>query len=588
MADYQPDSRPPTLERSAQVKSTAAIPERTEEDEKRLFRLFRGWTLSERDGQTRQWVYRFGYDIQNIATKERRWVCCLCIKRKDPRPNNYNYKGLQNAKGHLFKDHNGIVDPSGKRQALKSTVATPARSVATLLRLDPEVPRDQEITNLLIKRFNKAAFQQMIVNRIVNTNRSFTTAKDPDLRAIFEYLNPSVSITEAHISDVASPGQIHIQFDGWRSGNRHALYGVTCIFRNLDNRPQKCVLGLPELLDRHTGENIAEQILNIVREFQIGDKLGCFTLDNASNNKTTMEELDRELGFAWKKRWVRCIGHVINRVVKHMLFGQDPDAFEQQIYDGQFTAAREHEQWRKGGLVGKWHNFAVEVNRSGIWTNTLKKVQQVESQLSNDPAIQNHGPVGVVLDNATRWLSQLAMVDRTLVLQLFYDPFIQRALSEWNKANLTRSGSVRKGARMPFFLKDENRISSSDWRVLQALRDILLDFQLVVKALEGDGLGKHQKQGQEDEVEPPLSGWIKLYEYYQYLNDSPVIYGAAALHPAYRWALFEDLWGDDAKRRTWIIKAKAIIQDLWECEYKGLFSEDQDSDLPASKDLNPR
>jgi hypothetical protein len=42
MADYQPDSRPPTLERSAQGKSTAAIPERTEEDEQRLFRLFRG------------------------------------------------------------------------------------------------------------------------------------------------------------------------------------------------------------------------------------------------------------------------------------------------------------------------------------------------------------------------------------------------------------------------------------------------------------------------------------------------------------------------------------------------------------------
>ncbi|KAH7195172.1 hypothetical protein BKA60DRAFT_470752 [Fusarium oxysporum] len=94
------------------------------------------------------------------------------------------------------------------------------------------------------------------------------------------------------------------------------------------------------------------------------------------------------------------------------------------------------------------------------------------------------------------------MVDRGLVLQPFYDPFIQRALSEWNKVNLTKSGSVRKGARMPFFLK-ENRISSSDWRVLQAFRDILLDFQLVVKALEGDGLGKHQKQGQEDEVEPP-------------------------------------------------------------------------------------
>lgn len=80
-------------------------------------------------------------------------------------------------------------------------------------------------------------------------------------------------------------------------------------------------------------------------------------------------------------------------------------------------------------------------------------------------------------------------------------------------------------------------------------------------------------------------GWIKLDEYYQYLNDSPVVYGAAALHPAYRWALFDDLWGDDAKRRTWVTKAKAVVQDLWEVEYKNLFSEDQDPCLPASKRL---
>ncbi|OAQ59294.1 hypothetical protein VFPFJ_11592 [Purpureocillium lilacinum] len=141
--DYQPDPRPPTLEHSSQEKRTVTIPERTEEDDERVFRLFRGWTVSERDGQTRQWVYRFGYDIQNVATKERRWVCFLCVKRKDPKPKNYNHKGLQNAESHLFKDHDGMVDPS-------------------------EVPRDQEITNLLIKRFDKAAFQQMIVNWIVH------------------------------------------------------------------------------------------------------------------------------------------------------------------------------------------------------------------------------------------------------------------------------------------------------------------------------------------------------------------------------------------------------------------------------------
>jgi hAT family C-terminal dimerisation region len=76
-----------------------------------------------------------------------------------------------------------------------------------------------------------------------------------------------------------------------------------------------------------------------------------------------------------------------------------------------------------------------------------------------------------------------------------------------------------------------------------------------------------------------------LNEYYEHLNDSPLIYSAAVLHPAYRWALFDDLWGDDMERRPWIIKAKEMVQDLWESEYKDLELDDSEVNLPASKRL---
>ena len=74
------------------------------------------------------------------------------------------------------------------------------------------------------------------------------------MRRIFEYLNPLVEITDANISRTTirhkvlasyeahkekvavvlrkSPGLIHISFAGWKSGNRHSLYGVTCFFRD--------------------------------------------------------------------------------------------------------------------------------------------------------------------------------------------------------------------------------------------------------------------------------------------------------------------------------------------------------------------
>jgi len=71
-----------------------------------------------------------------------------------------------------------------------------------------------------------------------------------------------------------SPGQIHIAFDGARTRNRHALYDVTAVFSDTENQIQKIVLGIQELVERHTGENIAAEILEIIKSFGIEDKVG--------------------------------------------------------------------------------------------------------------------------------------------------------------------------------------------------------------------------------------------------------------------------------------------------------------------------
>jgi hypothetical protein len=49
------------------------------------------------------------------------------------------------------------------------------------------------------------------------------------------------------------------------------------VFQDSNDQPQKCVLGLPELTERHIGENIAGQIIEIIREYEISDKIGYFT-----------------------------------------------------------------------------------------------------------------------------------------------------------------------------------------------------------------------------------------------------------------------------------------------------------------------
>jgi len=52
--------------------------------------------------------------------------------------------------------------------------------------------------------------------------------------------------------------------------DRHPLFGSVAFFLDQKFRPQKIVLGLPSLTDRHTGENIAESIQNILGAFELG------------------------------------------------------------------------------------------------------------------------------------------------------------------------------------------------------------------------------------------------------------------------------------------------------------------------------
>jgi hypothetical protein len=87
-------------------------------------------------------------------------------------------------------------------------------------------------------------------------------------------------------------------------------------YANSNGYPSKLVLSLPELGARHTGENITAQILKILKSYKILNKIGYFTLDNASNMDLVMEEISMKLGFEPKSRRIRYFGHILNLVAK--------------------------------------------------------------------------------------------------------------------------------------------------------------------------------------------------------------------------------------------------------------------------------
>lgn len=129
---------------------------------------------------------------------------------------------------------------------------------------------------------------------------------------------------------------------------------MTCFLRDEQNRPLKIVLGLSEMSERHTGQNIAAEVFRTINLFGIRDKVGYVTLDNAANNDTAMDMLGELLGFHGKHRQVRCFGHTLNLAAKALLFGKCADAIE---LDGPFSGASilsdaEWAGWLKKGPVG--------------------------------------------------------------------------------------------------------------------------------------------------------------------------------------------------------------------------------------------
>ncbi|KAJ3454624.1 hypothetical protein MRS44_013224 [Fusarium solani] len=468
-----------------------------------LWRCFPDYVWSQRVRDTPSWVWGFGYDVED-SSGSRRWVCRRCIQNKNPKPRSFAEKGIQNANAHLFKGHGIRAPPDKTKSAAEKKAeklkAKDQRSIAEVMKLDTRLPREQDIANSLAKGFDRKHLQRLLLEWIIEENHAFSVCEQGRLRQIFEYLNPLVKITDANITRTTirrkvlsayemhkdkviaalkqSCGLIHVSFDGWKSGNRHSMYGIACFFRDENSQPRKLTLGVPELRTRHFGHNIAAEILDVLDAYGIQDKIGYFTLDNAESNDKAMEIIGGELRFVGSTRRGRCFGHTLNLSAKALLFGHNVEAFEEQLSGEAALSEAEHTLWRRKGPVGKLHNLVVDVRRSDQLTYLLRSIQRSEFDLSSDPRIRARQPVDLVIDNDTRWLSQLYMIRRAIILRPFIEQLVLKHRQQWEQDNRSkRTGNLRKSAREPRICLEENQLTVNDWAVLEHLAKLLGFYQ---------------------------------------------------------------------------------------------------------------
>jgi hypothetical protein len=114
----------------------------------------------------------------------------------------------------------------------------------------------------------------------------------------------------------------------------------------------------------HTGENQAGVVLAVIKDYEIGQKIGYFMTDNAQSNDVCIDLVLRELyphmpSKQRVARRLRCLGHIVNLCARALLLGKGAtkaiDDAEVQLRRGALESLDEF--WRQRGAIGRLHNI---------------------------------------------------------------------------------------------------------------------------------------------------------------------------------------------------------------------------------------
>ena len=229
------------------------------------------------------------------------------------------------------------------------------------------------------------------------------------------------------IEELRSVYQVHFTFDLWSSPNHLSFLELTGHWITSNGDISHALLGLKELHGGHTGDNQFQIVFSLLKEYLLLDKIEYFTLDNARNNDKALSLLSslhqgEGIKFDDTESRLRCLGHMINLVVKVFLYGSDVEADTNIADDESGATQAQMIQWRKRGPYGRLRNIITYIcwtpQRREEFTNIAKEYAP------NDPAFQ---PIAV---NLTRWNSDFRAIKRALHLRDSFELFTARHLRD--------------------------------------------------------------------------------------------------------------------------------------------------------------
>ncbi|KAM3552687.1 hypothetical protein MY1884_007077 [Beauveria asiatica] len=396
--------------------------------------------------------------------------------------------------------------------------------------------------------FNEDEYKQKLIDWAIKLRLSYREVTDEATIELLTYGKPSLArLLPTHHSTVSH--NINLSIDGWRAHNRRKYAAVCAHFVDGNGHPRTLLLGFPRRCGGHTGDDLAALVKPVILQYGIGDKLGSFVMDNAGDNDKCLEALQRSFrSIDPEVDRIRCIGHVINLVVKALLFGKGVSAWEKKLIEA--SEEGRVALWSLKGVIGKLHNLVCYINHSDARREVLRARMRVTK--TSDGKLF----VGVLLkDGGIRWNATFYMIERALSVALL-------STSDWHELKLFYK-LLQPFERLTKRLQSRSRIDGegseggqgSVWQVLYAMDFLLTKLENVkedinaIRAEDEDAVRPYYRAG-------VLAAWSKINTYYGLTDRLPIYRMAIAFHLAYQFEYFREKWW---KREDWI---KAAEKDL--------------------------
>jgi hypothetical protein len=534
------------------------------------------------------WQAGIGLAVTEVKTGKKFWLCRHCYDNPVPQPLYLvETDSTTPAIRHLQSRHN--YDEKGHRHETsgqkRKRDTEDIRDVVKRLRDEKE------------RAFDTAGWKRAYLRWIVSDSQSLRSATSPALRDLLRLDHSKIDdliptshatahryIVECYTTSkgkvmkalAKARSSISVSFDGWLADNQLDMLGVTAHYLDEQLRVKTVLLGLRPMYGAHSGIAIAEELLNIMRDFKISDRIGYFVADNASNNDTALREIAKEIDVDPLRQRIRCSAHILNLVAKAILYGTDSDCVADAAklasrFDssgsgdaltntGKLAQSRNDSvslaEWRKRGALGRCHNLVYHVKGS---PRRRRYFESKQREISDTRIYQ------LVANGGIRWNSDLEMIERALklrdALQLYQDHYANDNADQ---------------------LHPEDCLGTEDWNELKELKELLQplkDASVRCQTVPVDG--HHGALWQtlsttewllakfEDLKRQPLSqhflacinlGWKKLNKYYELSDSSPAYRLSVFLHPSHKMAWFERNWGE---RRDWIKAVDETICTSW-------------------------